>query len=129
MKYLSIATGVIKNDNKYLIARRTEPKWLKGKWEFPGGTVESWETVEETLIREIKEEVNLVVKPVKQLYKITEVVKDREITINFIESEIIGDIDIKLEEHDMYEWIDASTWQNFEWTDLTYKFAQKIFKK
>lgn len=128
MKKLTIATGVIEKDGKYLIARRTEPEWLKGLWEFPGGTVEENETVNETLVREILEETNLVIEPIKHLHTIVEVVKDREITINFILSKIIGEVDIKLDEHDQYEWVDASNYKDYKWTGLTGQYAKIMFK-
>lgn len=128
MKKLTIATGVIENNGKYLIARRTEPEWLKGLWEFPGGTVEENETVNETLIREILEETNLNIEPIKHLHTIVEIVKDREITINFILSKIVGDINIKLDEHDKYVWVDASNYNDYEWTGLTGQYAKILFK-
>ena len=129
MKHLSIATGIIKHKNKYLIARRLEPEWLKGMWEFPGGTIEPNETIHQTLVREIKEETNLDVVAIRDLHSITEVVKDREITINFVESKIIGEIDVKLDEHDEYAWIDSSSWEEYEWTGLTRQYAEILFNK
>lgn len=129
MKKLSIATGVIKHNGKYLIARRLEPEWLKGFWEFPGGTIEENETVHETLVREIKEETNLDVKPVNDLFTFTETVKDRSITIHFVDSEIIGDVDVKLDEHDEYAWVDETTWKNYKWTSLTGVYADMLFNK
>ena len=129
MKKISIATGIIENNGKYLIARRLEPERLKGLWEFPGGTIEKNETENETLIREIKEETNLDVKPIKKLDSFTKKVNTLEITMNFIESKILNDeINIKLEEHDQYSWIDKTNWKDYEWTELTYIFAKKLFK-
>ena len=125
---IEIATGIIKHNDKYLIARRLEPKFLKGKWEFPGGTIEPNETKFETLVREIKEETNLTIKPIKELWSYKDVQEKRTIDIHFIEAEIIGDINIKLDEHDKYHWVDINDWNKFEWTELTYKFAERIFK-
>lgn len=57
-----IAVGVIAHDGKVLVCRRRADKMLGGLWEFPGGKQEPGEGLEETVIREVLEEVDLVVR-------------------------------------------------------------------
>lgn len=59
---LVVAAALIDADGRVLIAQRPEGKQLAGLWEFPGGKVESGERPEETLIRELHEELGIVVK-------------------------------------------------------------------
>jgi A/G-specific adenine glycosylase len=56
------AAGVIGRDGKVLIARRPEGKLLGGLWEFPGGRQEPGETLEECLMREMREELDIQVE-------------------------------------------------------------------
>lgn len=59
---LVVACALIDKDRRVLIAQRPEGKGMAGLWEFPGGKVEHGERPEETLIRELKEELGIDVK-------------------------------------------------------------------
>jgi 8-oxo-dGTP diphosphatase len=59
---LVAAVALIDADGRVLIAQRPEGKQLAGLWEFPGGKVEPGERPEETLIRELDEELGIAVK-------------------------------------------------------------------
>jgi len=56
---LVAACALIDVDGRVLIAKRPQGKQLAGLWEFPGGKVESGETPEGCLIRELKEELGI----------------------------------------------------------------------
>ena len=58
---LVAACALVDPDGRVLIARRPEGKPMAGLWEFPGGKIEVGERPEETLIRELKEELGIVV--------------------------------------------------------------------
>ena len=63
MKLLLVAAvALIDADGRVLIAQRPEGKQLAGLWEFPGGKVETGERPEETLIRELHEELGIAVQ-------------------------------------------------------------------
>ncbi len=55
------AVALIDPDNRVLIAQRPEGKSMAGLWEFPGGKVQTGETPEAALRRELKEELGIEV--------------------------------------------------------------------
>ena len=59
---LVVACALIDVDGRVLLAQRPQGRAMAGLWEFPGGKVEAGERPEETLIRELHEELGLVVK-------------------------------------------------------------------
>ena len=59
---LVVACALIDADDRILLAQRPEGKSMAGLWEFPGGKVEPGETPEESLIRELMEELGVETK-------------------------------------------------------------------
>ena len=59
---LVAAAALVDDDGRVLIAQRPDGKAMAGLWEFPGGKVEPGETPEAALIRELNEELGIVVK-------------------------------------------------------------------
>jgi 8-oxo-dGTP diphosphatase len=59
---LVVACALVDADGRILLAQRPEGKSMAGLWEFPGGKVEPGETPEETVIRELHEELGIVTR-------------------------------------------------------------------
>ena len=59
---LVAACALVDADGRVLLAQRPQGKPMAGLWEFPGGKVEIGERPEETLIRELEEELGIVVR-------------------------------------------------------------------
>src|SRR5207247_2783834 len=58
---LVAACALVDADGRVLLAHRPAGPAMAGLWEFPGGKVEAGERPEQTLIRELKEELVIVV--------------------------------------------------------------------
>ena len=54
-----VACALVDGDGRVLVAERPAGKNMAGLWEFPGGKVETGETPEAALIRELKEELSI----------------------------------------------------------------------
>jgi len=59
---LVAACALVDADGRVLLTERPAGKVMAGLWEFPGGKIEAGERPEETLIRELKEELGIVVR-------------------------------------------------------------------
>lgn len=63
MKIIKAVAGVLYQNNQVLMASRPLDKVHAGYWEFPGGKIEISESVPEALVRELKEEIGVIVEP------------------------------------------------------------------
>ena len=59
---LVAACALIDTDGRVLLAERPAGRTMAGLWEFPGGKIEQGERPEQTLIRELKEELGITVE-------------------------------------------------------------------
>jgi 8-oxo-dGTP diphosphatase len=58
---IRVAAGILSRDGRILICRRTGQDAFAGKWEFPGGKLRKGESPEEALVRELEEELDILV--------------------------------------------------------------------
>lgn len=61
-----VTAAIIRDGNKILICQRTADDECGMLWEFPGGKREAGETLEESIVREIKEELELDIRLINQ---------------------------------------------------------------
>lgn len=63
------AVGVIPRGDTLLVIRRAAHIVAGGAWCFPGGAVQPGESVADALVREMREEIGLDVRPLRQLWR------------------------------------------------------------
>lgn len=61
--------GVVVRENRLLVIRRSQLVRAPGRYCFPGGGVEPGETEDQTLVRELEEELGIAVQPIRRLYR------------------------------------------------------------
>ena len=82
-KLVHVAVGVIVNDDgKILIAKRALSAHQGGLWEFPGGKVDAGETVQQALVRELREELAIEVLTSKPLIQIRHHYPDKSVLLD-----------------------------------------------
>ena len=107
---------IVDNQNHLLAAQRSSAMSLPLKWEFPGGKVESGETSEKCLLREIKEELNVEIEIVKRLDSNIHTYPSITIKlIPFVCRIISGQIILK--EHIKYQWSNKANLLDLDWAD------------
>jgi len=70
IKPITVVVALLKKDNEFFMQKRPEKTILGGLWEFPGGKQEKGESLEKTLVREIKEELNISISRLKFFTKV-----------------------------------------------------------
>ena len=83
MSLVHVAVGVVLNSqNEVLIALRAKQAHQGGLWEFPGGKVEVDETVQQALVRELKEELDIIAECFKPLVVIEHDYGDKTVRLD-----------------------------------------------
>lgn len=104
-----VTAAIIRRNGKILICRRAEGSCAH-LWEFPGGKTEPEETPFECITRELREELNIEINPLKEyccgVYG--------ELSFVFIEAEIISG-EPELSVHEEMRWILPEELTAFEW--------------
>ncbi len=118
---IEVTAAIIKNEqNEFLICQRPGGKNCELLWEFPGGKQEPDETLEQCLVREIKEELNIEIEVRKkyddiyhEYMELEELQTDKVIHITFFECVITcGKITVK--EHNDIKWITVNDFIHYQ---------------
>ena len=116
MKSTNVVAAIIKQDNQYLIVQRNRNKHLGLKWEFPGGKVHVNETFSEALSREIKEELNIIIRMHEKIAE--EKYKDDKINIilhYYLCTYESGTM--KLNEHEDFTWVEKKDFNKYDFAE------------
>lgn len=113
---IDVACALIRKNDRFLAVRRSQRMPHPGKWEFPGGKLEPGEGSFQCIVREIREELNLEIKPIKELLSITWHYPDKSVHLIPVVCEIIGGV-LRLSEHDKMQWIDMENLKDLDWAD------------
>ena len=87
-----VAAAIFDTKGRLVISKRLDHLHQGGLWEFPGGKVESNETVEDALKRELREEINILPEAYRPLIRVHHDYGDKKILLDvWLVSEFIGE--------------------------------------
>ena len=109
---IPVSSGLIIQNNKVLIGLRSESDNGGGLWEFPGGKIEIDESSEDAVIRELNEELDIVVHKPKKIMQYLHRFKNLIYDISFFEV-VSFKGSIKKIVHDELKWVDLSSIHNY----------------
>lgn len=123
---IKVVAAILEKEDKILIAKKREGKPLAGLWEFPGGKIEEGETPEESLIRELMEEMNIKVRVDEYVGEsIYDYGHGKVISLKGFTAEIVEG-DIKLTDHDEYKWVTLEEICNYRIAPADISLISKI---
>lgn len=122
---IEVSAAIIKKDGKILIAQRNKNQSLALKWEFPGGKVEPNETIQESLKREIKEELNIDIEVKEKFGEISFEHANNILKLTAFYAEWVSG-ELKALEHEKLEWVAVEDLENFDFAPADMYFVKKL---
>ena len=113
MKTIEVVAAIIHDNGKILATQRGYGEFKDG-WEFPGGKMQPGETPEEAIIREIKEELRVTIKPEKLLMTVEYDYPTFHLTMHCFFS-VITEGTIELVEHEAMAWLEEPQLESVSW--------------
>ncbi len=113
MKAIEVAAAII-IDNDRVFATQRGYGDFKGQWEFPGGKIESGESREDALRREIREELDTEITVGDLLCTVEYDYPAFHLTMHCLMCTIISG-DLYLREHQASRWLSKSELYSVDW--------------
>ncbi|MEI7508325.1 MAG: (deoxy)nucleoside triphosphate pyrophosphohydrolase [Flavobacterium sp.] len=127
MKSIEVVAAIIFYENKILCVQRGLNKldYISKKYEFPGGKMEIGETKEQTIIREIFEELKMKIKVKNEFMTVNYQYPDFHLTMH----SFICDCENKeltLTEHINFQWLKKEELVNLDWAAADVPIMKKL---
>ena len=121
-----VVAALIWKNNQFMICQRPANKARALLWEFVGGKVESGETKEQALIRECREELNVLLSVGDVFMEVIHEYLDITAHLTLFNATIAEGEPKKLEHNDIH-WITPSEIPNYEFCPADEEILSKIY--
>jgi len=122
---LSIVAAIIRRDDLILITKRPDNVHLAGLWEFPGGKVESGESLEAALHREIREELGVEITVDREFFSVAHEYPDKSVHLHFFDCTILRGEPQPLEVADL-RWVKTAELVDFEFPPADVELIRRL---
>ena len=122
-----VVAALIRDNDKFMICQRPAHKARGLLWEFVGGKVESGETKERALIRECKEELNVLLSVGDVFMDVVHEYPDLTVHLTLFNAAIAAGEPQKLEHNDI-KWITPNEIPNYEFCPADEEILKEIIK-
>lgn len=126
MKIVKVVAAIIIENEKVFATQRGYGEFKDG-WEFPGGKIESGETAQDAIVREIKEELDTVVEVVELLDTVEYDYPQFHLSMDCFICKIKSG-NLVLKEHEAAKWLTKETLESVEWLPADLGLIGKIKK-
>ena len=122
---IRVVCAVIMVNEKYLVTQRSQDMTHPLQWEFPGGKLNPGELEEDGLIREIKEELNITIRPIKRLQPVVHAYPDKNIELIPYLCEITAGI-LQLKEHAAFREVPKEQLSGLNWVQADIDIVRQL---
>ena len=125
MKITEVVAALIWENDKFMICQRPAHKARGLLWEFVGGKVEAGETKEQALIRECREELNILLSVGNVFMDVIHEYPDLTVHLTLFHASVAEGIPQKLEHNDI-RWITPNEIEHYAFCPADEEILKKI---
>lgn len=121
---IDVCCAIIVKGIKILAVQRGQESHHPYQWEFPGGKINPDETAAQAIIREIEEELNVLVEVIAQIEPVEHDYGTKQIRLVPMVVQIVSG-EIMLAEHLALSWFEPNRWTDYDWQEADRKLILK----
>lgn len=126
-KTVKVVAAIIRDGNRILATQRGYGEQKDG-WEFPGGKVESNETPEAAIVREIREELNADIEVTGFLTTVEHDYPNFHLSMDCFWARLAEGTEMKLLEHEAAKWLSIENINSVDWLPADIKVVEAIIR-